>query len=172
MLKTFRPNLVSQLCVSLQILDKIWRGNFRSTNFWSNPFIALTPEPIMILTWNLTIENSKVKKKLKATSCWQIMVSSSLFQLMFNLEQSRTHIPNKWSIIFKFSLIVVFFLAKTESRTERSLGQLSFISLSKASIFAKNNNADINKNKGVLVLKDKFSKIPYLHVLTCQITSF
>ena len=73
------------------------------------------------------------------------MVSSSLFQLMVNLEQSRTHIPNKWSIIFKFLLITVFFLAKTENRTERSLGQLSFISLSEAAIFAKPNNADINK---------------------------
>ena len=71
---------------------------------------------------------------------------------MVDLEPSRSHILDAWSVILIFSLIATFYITKTENRTKKSLAQLS--SLSKDTIFAKSadflqNNADISKMIGV-----------------------
>ena len=71
---------------------------------------------------------------------------------MADLEPSRSHILDAWSVILIFSLIATFYITKTENRTKKSLAQLS--SLSEDTIFAKNadflqNNADISKMIGV-----------------------
>ena len=71
---------------------------------------------------------------------------------MADLEPSRSHILDAWSVILIFSLIATFYITKTENRTKKSLAQLS--SLSKDTIFAKSadflqNNADISKMIGV-----------------------
>ena len=97
------------------------------------------------------------------------MTLSSFFQLMVDLEQFRIRIPNTESITFKFSLAAIFHLTQTENRIERSLIQLSYVSLSKATI---SKNVDISKNKGILVLKGTFSELTYLCVVTCQTSRF
>ena len=51
-------------------------------------------------------------------SCWQMMILLLVFQFMANLEQSRIQDPGAWSVIFTFSLIVSFYLTKTENRTK------------------------------------------------------
>ena len=50
------------------------------------------------------------------TSCWQMLLS----RFMTNLEQSGGWIPDAWSVKPKFSLIVTFYLTKTENRSEKS----------------------------------------------------
>ena len=47
------------------------------------------------------------------------------FIFMANLEQSRSRIQNAESAKVMFSLIVNFYLTKTENRTKKSLKQLS-----------------------------------------------
>ena len=59
-----------------------------------------------------------------------------------------------------FSLIVTFYLTKTENRIKKSQGQLS-----NSDFFAKK-NADISKIKRALVLKGIFSETTYV----CQLT--
>ena len=39
---------------------------------------------------------------------------------MTNLEQSGSWIPDAWSVKLNFSLIVIFYLTKTENRSEQS----------------------------------------------------
>ena len=81
------------------------------------------------------------------------------------------------SVRLVFSLIVKFYLTKTENRRKKSLRQLSLYCFSKSTILAKNpwlfaKNADISKIKRALVIKDIFSKIKFGCVLTCQISRF
>ena len=82
-------------------------------------------KPVMILTWNLdqqlklTSETRQRQKKLTMTSCQQTQLSNS--QLMTNLEQSGSWIPDTWSVKLTFSLIVTFYLTKTENRSEQAL---------------------------------------------------
>ena len=81
-----------------------------------------------------------------------------------------------------FSLIVTFYLTKTENRTQKSLTLLSHYCKGKGTrvkvLFWQKNadflkkNPDISKIKGVLVLKVIFSESAYECVLTCQISSF
>ena len=59
------------------------------------------------------------------TSCRKIVTSLSSFQFMANLEQSGGWIPDAESTKLIFSLIVTFYLTKTENRTKKSLTQLS-----------------------------------------------
>ena len=102
-------------------------------------------------------------------SCWQIVTSLSFFQLMADLEQSERQIPGSWSVKVTFSLIVFFYLTKTENRTKKSLTQLSYYCFEKGTILAKKKmlvfckkNADISKIKGVVVLKGTFFKTTYV----------
>ena len=69
--------------------------------------------------------NKITSKKLTMTSCRKIVTSLPFFQFTANLEQSRSWITEAWSIKLKFSLLVTFYLAKTENRTRKSLTQLS-----------------------------------------------
>ena len=66
------------------------------------------------------------KKKLTMRLCRQIMTSMLFFQLMIDLEQSGTRIPEAYSINHTFSLIETFHLTKTGNTTKKSLTQLSF----------------------------------------------
>ena len=55
------------------------------------------------------------------------MISLSFFQLMIDLEQSGTPIPNAWSMVSTFSLIATFYPTKIENRTNKeSLTGLSY----------------------------------------------
>ena len=74
-------------------------------------------------------------KYLTMTSCQKIVTSLSFFGFMANLEQSRTRIPDAKSVKLTFSVIVTFYLTKSENRTKKSPTQLSFslyIALSKS----------------------------------------
>ena len=90
---------------------------------------------------------------------------------MANLQPSGSLISDAWSIKLIFSLIVTFYLTKTQNRTKT-------IALSKGTVFAKKmliflqKNADISKIKGVLVLKGRISKSTYKCLLSYQISSF
>ena len=59
------------------------------------------------------------------TSCRRIVTSLSFSKLLANLEQSRGRIPDTESVKVMFSVILIFFLTKTENRTKQSLIQLS-----------------------------------------------
>ena len=69
-------------------------------------------------------------------SCQQIMTSFLFFPFMANLEQSGSRIPEAQSVKLIFSLIVTFYLTKTENRIKISLSQLSYY-CEKDTIFAK-----------------------------------
>ena len=100
------------------------------------------------------------------TSCQEIITSLSLFGFMANLKQSGRWIPDIWSVKITFLLIVTFILdkLKTELKSSRKHSYYT-ITLFKGTIFAKK-NADINKIKRVLVLKEIFSETTYVCVLT------
>ena len=80
--------------------------------------------------------NTGTSKNLKMTSCQQIVTSLSFFRFMAYLEQSRSRIPDTWSVKLTFSLIVTFHLTKTENRPNKSPTELSYYCLSKGTIFA------------------------------------
>ena len=79
-------------------------------------------EPVIKLG-KMKTTSSKKKKKEKETmmSCWKIVKSLSFFWFLANLEESESQIPDVWSVAPTFSLTVTFYLAKTESRTKKSL---------------------------------------------------
>ena len=85
----------------------------------------------MILTWNLgqqlnfIRETKQRQKSVTMMSCWKIVTSLSFFQFMAILEKSGSQIPDAESAKLMFSLIVTFYLIKTENRTKKSLTQLS-----------------------------------------------
>ena len=64
-------------------------------------------------------------KKLVMTSCPRIVTSLSFFQFMANLDQSVSWILDARSEKLTLTLIITFYLTKTENRTEKSLTQLS-----------------------------------------------
>ena len=65
------------------------------------------------------------------------VTSLSFFQLMVDLEQSEKQIPGSWSVKDTFSLILFFYLTKTENRTKKSLTQRSYYCFEKGTILAK-----------------------------------
>ena len=113
------------------------------------------------------------------TSCRQIMISLSFFQLMIDLEQSGTPIPNAWSMVSTFSLIATFYPTKIENRTNKeSLTGLSYYyfeqrcDLCQKMLMFLQKIADISKIKKVLVQEGIFSKTTYLCVSSIILTSF
>ena len=70
-------------------------------------------------------KNKTTSKNLTMTLCRPIVTSLSLFRFMANLEQSGSRIPDAYSVKLSFSLKVTFYLTKTESRTKKSLTELS-----------------------------------------------
>ena len=69
--------------------------------------------------------NKITSKKLTMTSCQKTVTSLLLFQFIVNLEQSGSRISDALSVKLKYSLIVTFYLTKSENRTKKSLTQLS-----------------------------------------------
>ena len=69
-------------------------------------------------------ENKTTSKKSSITSCYRITTSWSFLKFITNLEQSKNRILHAWSIIFKFSLITIFYLTKAENRTKIYYTQL------------------------------------------------
>ena len=49
-------------------------------------------------------------------SCWKIVMSLPFFQFSANLEQSGSQIRDAWSVKLVFSLIVTFYITKTEKK--------------------------------------------------------
>ena len=71
-----------------------------------------------------------------------------------------------------FSLIVTFYLTKTENRTKKSLTALTLLLWAKVLFWPKKanflqKNADISKIKRILVLKGIFYETKYECLLTC-----
>ena len=64
------------------------------------------------LVTKLDKRNRAMSKKLRMTSCHQKSLSNS--QLMTNLEQSGSWIPDAWSVKLTFSLTVTFYIIKTK----------------------------------------------------------
>ena len=56
----------------------------------------------------------------------EILMSLSTFQFTAKLEHFGSRIPDAYPKKLKFSLIVTFYLSKTENRTKKSLTQLSY----------------------------------------------
>ena len=75
---------------------------------------------------NLAKETRQRQKRWKMTPCQQIKTSLLIFQFMANLKQSGSRIPDAWSVKLTFSLIVIFYLTKTENRNKKPLTQLSY----------------------------------------------
>ena len=75
---------------------------------------------------NLAKETRQRQKRWKMTSCQQIKTSLLIFQFMANLKQSGSRIPDAWSVKLTFSLMVIFYLTKTENRNKKPLTQLSY----------------------------------------------
>ena len=69
--------------------------------------------------------NKTTSKKMMMTSCQKIVMSLLVFRYLANLEQSRGLLPDTQSTKVLFSVLVTFCLTKTESRTKKSLTQLS-----------------------------------------------
>ena len=63
----------------------------------------------------------KRQKNLTMTSCGKIVTSLPFLQFKANLEKSRSQIPNVQSVKLIFSLMVPFYLKKTENRSKKSL---------------------------------------------------
>ena len=62
------------------------------------------------------ITSQKIDKDLMSKNCDVIVI----FQFMANLEKSRSRIPDTESAKLMFSLIVTFYLTKTENRPKKS----------------------------------------------------
>ena len=62
------------------------------------------------------------------TSCQQIVTSLSYFHFMadLHLDSNKVIVNENVSIKLKFSLTIMFYFTKTESKTKKSLTQLSY----------------------------------------------
>ena len=69
------------------------------------------------------------------TSCRKIITLLHIFQFTTYLEHSRSQNPNAWSINLIVSLIMTFYLTKTEGRTKKSLMRPHTIALKKRTTF-------------------------------------
>ena len=69
--------------------------------------------------------NTKTSKKFDDDIMSKNCDVIAIFPISTNLEQSGNRIPNAQSLKLIFSLIVTFYLTKTENGTKKSLTQLS-----------------------------------------------
>ena len=73
-------------------------------------------------------QRQKKKKKKKKNRRWryvdELWLHCQFFQFMATLKQSGSHISNAWSVILTFSLVVTFYLTKSENRTKNVLTQI------------------------------------------------
>ena len=63
---------------------------------------------------------------LTMSSCRQILTSLSFFGSLASLKQSRSRIPDAWSVRLTFLVTVTFYLTKAENRTKISPSQFSY----------------------------------------------
>ena len=124
-------------------------------------------------------ENKTTSKKSSITSCYRITTSWSFLKFITNLEQSKNRILHAWSIIFKFSLITIFYLTKAENRTKIYYTQLlrywlwvKVVFLPKNADILQKKHAYISKAKKMKVLQGRFSETKNVSVLTHQTSSF
>ena len=103
-----------------------------------------------------------------------------IFRSMAKLEHSGSQIPDAQSVKLTFSLVVTFYLTKTESRTKNLQHSSYTIILSIGTILTKKKlifckrNSGISKIMEVLELKGIFSESTYAYICvpTYQISSF
>ena len=128
------PDLVFRTCSSLQILDKIPTGVSPNSGFLVKSLIkenchnSRTSNDIDMRLGPVTKlykRNKKTPKYFDDDIMLENCVIIVFFIFMANLEQSRSRIQNAESAKVMFSLIVNFYLTKTENRTKKSLKQLS-----------------------------------------------
>ena len=86
--------------------------------------------------------------------CQQIMMSSSFFRLMVDLEQSGTWILDPWSMILKFSLIATFYFAKKVKIELKNLYHSSHTTALSIQLLFLQINTDVSKTKRVLILEE------------------
>ena len=96
--------------------------------------------------------NKATSKNFTLTSCQKIVTSLSFIGFLSNLEQPIGRTSDTESAKVMFSVVVTFFLTKTENRTEKSLTKSLISTLSKVLFWIKNaiflqRNADISKTK-------------------------
>ena len=60
-------------------------------------------------------------KKIDDDFMPEIVTSLSIFQFMANMQQSGSRVPDAYPVKRIFSLIVIFYLPKTENRIKKSL---------------------------------------------------
>ena len=134
-LQPFMPILVSLTCPSLQILDKTQVGGISDIQISGQSIIkenyhnSRTSNDIDMKLGPVTkrVErNMTTSKKLTRMSCRKIVMPLLFLLFMANLEQSAKRIRNAWSVKLTFSLVVIFFLTKTEIRTKNFLTQLAY----------------------------------------------
>ena len=65
--------------------------------------------------------NTTTSKEIDYDVCRQIMTSSLFFRFVVDLEQSRTRLPNAWSMNLAISLTEMFYFTIAENRTKKSL---------------------------------------------------
>ena len=122
------PNMVSITFCSLQILSKIQEGVFPVFQICCQSFINESCHNSKTgndIDMNLGPVGKLNKIKMATSKISGGVTSLSFFQFMTNVEQSRSRIPDAWSVKFTFSLIVTFYLSKTENIIKKSLTELS-----------------------------------------------
>ena len=124
-------NLVSLFCLGLKILGKNQTGVFPISGFLVNSLYypnSRTSDDIVMKLASVTKldkRNKTTSKKLMMTSCQQAVTSFSFFEFMANLEPSRRRIPDAEFVKLTFPLQVTVSRTNTESRTKKSLAQIS-----------------------------------------------
>ena len=124
-------NLVSLFCLGLKILGKNQTGVFPISGFLVNSLYypnSRTRDDIVMKLASVTKldkRNKTTSKKLMMTSCQQTVTSFSFFEFMANLEPSRRRIPDAEFVKLTFPLQVTVSRTNTESRTKKSLAQIS-----------------------------------------------
>ena len=122
------PNMVSITFCSLQILSKIQEGVFPVFQICCQSFINESCHNSKTgndIDMNLGPVGKLNKIKMATSKISGGVTSLSFFQFMTNVEQSRSRIPDAWSVKFTFSLIVTFYLSETENIIKKSLTELS-----------------------------------------------
>ena len=172
-LEKFVPNLVSVTCPSLQIFGKtrwytgvfpisgqsLTNENCRNSRTSNDIDVKLGQQPKPDKRNMVTLKNQwwRHVKKL-----WHRCHFTDLWSIRSNMEAGFR---------LTFSLIVTFYLTKTENRTKNLWYSSHAIALSKSTILTWRwyKNADIRKIKEVLVLKGIFSET---NMCVCLRTKF
>ena len=114
------PNFIFLTRPNLQILGKTHTVVFPISGFLINGYIDMK-----LGVAKLNKRRKKCQKGLTLTSCRQFVMSLSFFKIMVNLERHGSWIPDTYSVKLIFSLIKTFCGTRNESRTKKSLTQLS-----------------------------------------------